>query len=633
MNLSKISFPFFLLVCICLSSCQNQVANKTNQKPATEKQVVKTKNPSERDSLLQRAINQNDYEKAYQLQLETYRANYSSYDKKQLKTVLKNLREFGQNSKKVKFIAQSNYKTAHFFKSEEVYDSAYYYYYAAQKNYFTIKDSLGVAKSFISLGEIQISTGDYFGAEQSEIKALNYLNPDQKRYRLAVYNLLAITGKKQKNYDAALKWYDKALAIDTTSKYAPLIAVNKGSVLLRKNENEKAHAMFSKLAEKKILKLTDERRSTVLDFWGLSKTRLNLKNGLAMMQEAKTIRENADLRGGLVLSYLHLATYFKNRDKPLALDYAQKAVKLASNPDRILSGLKLVAEISSVNGKKAFQRYIALNDSLVTARGLVVDKFAKIRFESEQQEKQISQLQSTTALQSLTIQQGENTKTLYLLVILFSIILFILTFIFLRSRHRKNKELAISSTENKLSKRMHDEVANEVYQLMDAVQYKIDMTKERLLDNLEDIYSKTRDISREIKSVDLLKDYPVKLKDMIGSYQTSEISVLLKNFSKEHFGNLDSKQKICLYRVLQELMTNMKKHSEADLVLVIFEKNENFLKIDYRDNGKGFTLKNKKFEDGGLQNVENRINSNNGSLNFDHSPKRGVRIRMHFFIK
>ncbi|MCD8529424.1 MAG: hypothetical protein LRY25_01160 [Flavobacterium sp.] len=45
--------------------------------------------------------------------------------------------------------------------------------------------------------------------------------------------------------------------------------------------------------------------------------------------------------------------------------------------------------------------------------------------------------------------------------------------------------------------------------------------------------------------------------------------------------------KITLYRVLQELMVNMKKHSECTLVAIAFKNNPTTLEITYSDNGKG----------------------------------------------
>ena len=68
----------------------------------------------------------------------------------------------------------------------------------------------------------------------------------------------------------------------------------------------------------------------------------------------------------------------------------------------------------------------------------------------------------------------------------------------------------------------------------------------------------------------------------------------------------------------------MKKHSQCSLAVITFKKSKNKLQIDYSDNGIGATL-DKINSKNGLQNVENRILSINGTITFDTKSNKGFK--------
>jgi len=76
--------------------------------------------------------------------------------------------------------------------------------------------------------------------------------------------------------------------------------------------------------------------------------------------------------------------------------------------------------------------------------------------------------------------------------------------------------------------------------------------------------------------------------------------------------------------VLQELMTNMRKHSAATLVVLKFKQENNKLTIEYTDNGLGCELKKQV----GLKNTETRMESINGSIIFDSRINKGFKAKI-----
>ncbi|HLO45053.1 MAG TPA: sensor histidine kinase [Leadbetterella sp.] len=82
-----------------------------------------------------------------------------------------------------------------------------------------------------------------------------------------------------------------------------------------------------------------------------------------------------------------------------------------------------------------------------------------------------------------------------------------------------------------------------------------------------------------------------------------------------------------LYRVLQELVGNIIKHSNASSIQVQLIRNEKELTMLVEDNGKGFdTSQIANFNGIGLKNIMSRIDFLNGTVNFDSSLNSGTTV-------
>lgn len=180
-----------------------------------------------------------------------------------------------------------------------------------------------------------------------------------------------------------------------------------------------------------------------------------------------------------------------------------------------------------------------------------------------------------------------------------------------------------TKTETRISKKVHDEVANDVYHIMTKLQSSA-MVNEEVLDDLEDIYVKTRDISKENSALNVKENFGELLNDLLVSYNGEKVNVVTRNLSKIDWNAISELKKTSVYRVLQELMTNMKKHSEASLVALTFEKVKKKIVIKYSDNGVGC----KVVKNSGLLNVENRIVSLNGTITFESKLNKGFKVKI-----
>jgi len=99
-------------------------------------------------------------------------------------------------------------------------------------------------------------------------------------------------------------------------------------------------------------------------------------------------------------------------------------------------------------------------------------------------------------------------------------------------------------------------------------------------------------------------------------------------FSSTSEERLHPKREIALYRVLQELLNNTIKHARADTVGVEVGQGPEQFKFIYQDNGRGFDPEKTKLNGLGLRNMESRVTLMGGSMSFESSPGKGLRVEV-----
>ena len=191
------------------------------------------------------------------------------------------------------------------------------------------------------------------------------------------------------------------------------------------------------------------------------------------------------------------------------------------------------------------------------------------------------------------------------------------------SRNKKNAIQKEFETEQRISRTLHDEVANEVFYMMNNIQ-RDEVQSYELLDTLEVVYEKVRDIAKANSEVEVSQEYAILIDDLIMKYATDEINIIKDTIFEIPWSEISKDKKRVLYRVIQELMINMKKHSKADLVSFSFEKKRRKLEVKYADNGVGCDLE----KGNGLQNVESRIKMVKGHVTFDSKANDGFYVNI-----
>jgi two-component system, NarL family, sensor kinase len=96
---------------------------------------------------------------------------------------------------------------------------------------------------------------------------------------------------------------------------------------------------------------------------------------------------------------------------------------------------------------------------------------------------------------------------------------------------------------------------------------------------------------------------------------------------------IDDDKAIILYRMAQEVLNNMVKHSKAPLIKLSVSFKENIFTLAFTDNGTGFDIAAKLQSGGaGLKNLQNRAQLINAILNIDSQPGQGTHISIQIAL-
>ena len=516
------------------------------------------------------------------------------------------------------------------FKKMAKLDSAYSYFNSSKNFFQNIKDSSNVGSALLSLGLIQKNKGDYFGAKESLTEAEAYFkNKIDFKLIASTYNELATNNRKLLNYDDAVSYYQKAINSSKSPSDILIYKNNLATAYLDIHEHEKALQILSKISLDSVLKNRDIQRARILDNLTYAKWISGKKIDQNEFLQPLLTRKNKNDKRGQIASYTHLGEYFLKTSSKKAERYLDTVIQISKQlkiPKAEQDALKFLMDLQP-NDAKIRNRYILLQDSLYQVGLKVKTQFAKMKYDDEQKQLSILKLEAERERKNTELANQRTQKTLWLSLSGFLVLGGISAFYGLRQRHKKEKLQEVYETEKRISKKVHDELANDIYGVMTRMEHSKTFQKENTLDSLEDIYKRTRDISHETGSIDT-QNFQDELKKLLSQFRNDDITIAVKGFSTIKWGGISGEKKIALYRILNELLVNMKKHSAATLVSITFENSKKILEIDYSDNGKGVK---KSFQKGaGLSNTENRIKNIDGTFSFESELGKGVRIKCAF---
>lgn len=503
------------------------------------------------------------------------------------------------------------------------WDSALYYYTRVISN---SKDSLEKGEAYLEIGQWELNTGDYLSAQESLLSCIRSLDQNDTAHHgtiAACSNSLANATLELKDYESAILNYRFSFKYTSNRDYQLGIWNNLGMTYQRMGNYEKAIAVFDSAAAQPTMDTLLKARIIS----NLARTKWLADSSFVPLPEymtALTLRKLAKDPLAINASLAHLSEYYTNSRPDSALYYALKRFEVAQtleDPSDRLEALEQLVKVSLPDETKKYTgQYISLNDSLSDARSRIRNQYPLIKFGVEKSKADNLLLQRHIVKQRLVIWG----------TVLFAVVVILALVYRARARRirlKREAESAIRESQLRTSQKVHDVVANGLYRVMNELEHIDTIDKESLINRIEQLYEKSRDISYEQTRLNT-DGFHQQIHQLVTSFANDQTKVIIIGDQKQFWSKVSAAQKQELQLVIEEMMVNMKKHSHAKNVVVQVSDKMGMGHIDYKDDGVGFRPEI-KFGNG-LNNTVCRIKKLNGEVIFDKNKEGGTSVSISF---
>ncbi len=367
----------------------------------------------------------------------------------------------------------------------------------------------------------------------------------------------------------------------------------------------------------------------------------------------------------VVSAYINIAnSYEKKNDIDKALFYIKKADSIPSNKLQAFYKEVISEKLSNYykwkgDYKKALKHkelFIKMRDSINDAQQDFAISELQTKYETEKKEKENALLKSDIA-------EKKQTETILIIVVIASIIIGTgISFLIAKNAKRKQqlaqqkeqirlqevekelKEQELSSIDiliegqekerQRLAENLHDNLGGTLAALklnMQNLQQNkqnetiLEKSINNSLNLIEDAYQNVRNMAHEksngvVASQGLLP----ALQKLTGNISSDKLTINIDHFGLKN--RLDNSLEIRIFRIIQELITNIIKHANATEANISLTNHDSTLNIIVEDNGVGFKKDFSKSEGMGIATIEKRIENLGGTMQIDSSPNRGSSI-------
>lgn len=552
---------------------------------------------------------------------------------------------------KVDYLDWLYYKASVYFIRSNQIDSAEYY---ADKGIENRKDYENnfYADLLNIKATVLVNRGDLDTAIGTFIKSAKELEKrgDSLRWAYSLTNI-GLTLYSIKDYDKSLDYLLKSHQLQIKLKDSALLGTGAGNIGLlyftigdRKN---------SEIWARRALKIGKDNNDGMATLLG-SNTMANLKmdsdldSAYYYSRQAVDLSQTGPNRRQLGNSmFLHakvLSAQGKLNEALTAINEAVEIQNAIGSLEEKVETLYLAAEINSKLGnyKQAteyYSEYRKLNDSLFKENTNRAISELNIKFETEKKEKQIAE-------QELKIQKQRSN--LWISILGGALAVFVLggVYLYTRRMHRmklnqlqQEKENAILNSfiqgeereRNRISTELHDGVAAMIgaaKMSLDAIPHLSEEKQkeqfEKIKGILENTHADVRHIAHNLMPSVLEKEGIIKASEHFASEinQTKLVSISVED-KDSRAEELPKNLQLMLFRVIQELVSNIIKHSQAQNATISFSRSAAGLNIEVTDDGVGYEG-DLNSGNQGLYSISQRLKSIGGNFKFIKRHDRGM---------
>jgi two-component system, NarL family, sensor kinase len=505
--------------------------------------------------------------------------------------------------------------------------------------------------------------GSYDSAANNYYRALTIFetNKIENEDKADLLNQLGKLYRKTKDLDRSLQYYDKALQLykkNNNLEGVGTILNESGVVFEYKGNYDEAISRYKQSLEIREKQKDDLGKSYSLNFIG----------GVYTLQKKFTEAEN----------YINQSLLLRQKIKDtfaIALNYSDRGYMFSEKGDLskaienyFLSNtiaIKLnYSDLLSTNYKSLSEIFEKKNNTSLSLEYLKKHYLIKDSIYSANKTKQIEELNTkyeTVKKEQLLIVKDNKIKqkNIFLVATILGIVLLSLYgYIYYTKKQTQHKILlhkeiikqqdiatkAVLEAEEKERERIARDLHDGVGQVMSAAKMNLSAFEselsfkdenqklqfEKVINLVDEGCKEVRNVSHQMMPNALLKaGLSSAIKEFIDKIDSPSLKVNL--YTEGLNERLDNNTETVLYRVIQECVNNVIKHSGANLLDISLLKDEDGISATIEDNGKGFDGK-ATVEGIGLKNIKTRIEFLKGTVDFDSSVGKGTLVAIHIPI-
>ncbi len=569
----------------------------------------------------------------------------------------------------------------YYFASEM--DSSLLYLNKAEKWSEMLPDPLIKAMILITQSGVYKKTGDVSNAVFLSLKANKLLDDidttrlDEKDYikvkgqRLTLLNSLGNLYNQLEDYYQAMNYYEEALAeAEDLKNYANMAVIleNKGDLLIKMKRPGEAVAII-----KQALRIK-RKENMPLRFIGTS--HLNLGIALAEIEQNDASEKHLDsaygifhqtrFARGIMQTLTHRGKLFNKLnlyEKSLHESRKAQAMALEMNDWEYLSiSSKALYEAYKNLGRhdKALtyhEKYMAYRDSVFNDKNVRKISRMEMQFSFDKEK----------ARQAVLMEKRKNQRNQLLAGSSVLVIMLLGSFVFFRKRIKYQKTIASQQLSLQKQKIIELQQKNKLIALQGMIEgqeaERLRIAKDLhdglggLLSSVKAHYSRVKEKHQSLKTSPEAKKtehlieeayaevrrvshnmmpHALNLSGLTGAIDDLCIQLRQQNYQvtfeshKINEEKISPTKKIILYRIVQEAVTNIRKHAEARNILIQLIGNDNELSLIIEDDGIGFDYDEAvKLKGAGIQNINSRVAFLDGTIHWHSRPGKGTNITVN----
>lgn len=523
------------------------------------------------------------------------------------------------------------------------------------------RDKGGIAMSYNNIGFIYKDIGDYEKAIHNFLFALReYELLDDKNAVAKTHNFIGIVYAKKKEYDKAIFHLEQGIHIQKITNDKNELAISYQSIASIYKEQEDYSRSVSFLNEAmKVYESSTDLRQIALVQVDLGEIYLRKKSydsaawyftrSVDLNNRIGNKRNMASPRIGLAQASIHQKNYILAKQ---SLDSAFAIIETTSKKDDLKNYYLVAADYYSATGNMAqalelHKKYAAIKDTLLNEANVKAIADMEVKYETEKKEQEIKLQQSEIARKNIVIAAVAGSLALVILLGISAYRRYRLRQqARLQAEIMKQQEMAtkaVIEAEEEERKRIARDLHDGVGQMMSAAkmnlsafesELKFASTDQQL--SFEKIISLVDESCKEVRSVSHNMMPNALLKSSLSSAVQDFIDKLDKKTIQVHLytegldQRLDANVETVLYRVIQECVNNVIKHSGANTLDISVIRDTDGISATIEDNGKGFDSRDKsKFDGIGMKNISSRVGYLKGTVDFDSTPGKGTLVAVH----